>query len=202
MNQTEELIAKRLLLNSLHPSRYIRWAVDMLMKNISTESIQILAGLGENEETKVVEKYFSQSLSEINFTLDDCGILNKYSLKIAHDVLSKKIKPKDGLKMMIDIYFTIENESLYCFLEIDEFHNHLDSTIIEEFRIFLRYKELNITADLWNICYCKNCKRLTQYNYLLNKCSECNSKEIFSYHNQDGRKIILNYIESHHTSDE
>ncbi|MEG1590406.1 hypothetical protein [Chryseobacterium sp.] len=108
MNQTEELIAKKLLLNSLHPSRYINWSIDMLVKNISTESIQTLAGLGENEEMKVIEKYFEKSLSEINFLVDEKDILEKYSFKIACEVISNKISPRNGLKKVVDIFLPMK----------------------------------------------------------------------------------------------
>lgn len=197
MNQTEELIAKKLLLNSLHPSRYINWSIDMLVKNISTESIQILAGLGENEEMKVIEKYFEKSLSEINFLVDEKDILEKYSFKIACEVISNKISPRNGLKKVVDIYFTNEDESLYPFLNVYDFYDNQNSIIIEEFKIFLKYRELNITVDLWNLCYCKICEKLTQFNHFLNNCYECNSTEVYPYQNQDGRKIILKYIENH-----
>lgn len=197
MNQTEELIAKKLLLNSLHPSRYINWSIDMLVKNISTESIQILAGLGENEEMKVIEKYFEKSLSEINFLVDEKDILEKYSFKIACEVISNKISPRNGLKKVVDIYFTNEDESLYPFLNVYDFYDNQNSIIIEEFKIFLKYRELNITVDLWNLCYCKICEKLTQFNQFLNNCYECNSTEVYPYQNQDGRKIILKYIENH-----
>lgn len=197
MNQTEELIAKKLLLNSLHPSRYINWSIDMLVKNISTESIQTLAGLGENEEMKVIEKYFEKSLSEINFLVDEKDILEKYSFKIACEVISNKISPRNGLKKVVDIYFTNEDESLYPFLNVYDFYDNQNSIIIEEFKIFLKYRELNITVDLWNLCYCKICEKLTQFNQFLNNCYECNSTEVYPYQNQDGRKIILKYIENH-----
>jgi hypothetical protein len=197
MNQTEELIAKKLLLNSLHPSRYINWSMDMLVKNISTESIQILAGLGENEEMKVIEKYFEKSLSEINFLVDEKDILEKYSFKIACEVISNKISPRNGLKKVVDIYFTNEDENLYPFLNVYDFYDNQNSIIIEEFKIFLKYRELNITVDLWNLCYCKICEKLTQFNQFLNNCYECNSTEVYPYQNQDGRKIILKYIENH-----
>lgn len=166
--------------------KFVDWASDLLVSNIESENIIILAGL-DFAESEEIEKYFWKSVVDLklDLTKDKHEILHDYSLQICKLVIDEKLDPILAVSKMVNIYWAFEPSfeekfSLFLFLEEDIQFLHSDpkeypyqalifqdlslqnlhSYLIKEFEFFLEQEELNIQKDIWDKYYCQNCSSI------------------------------------------
>ena len=217
---TYELLGQRLL-TSYNSKILVDWAVTLLEKGFDTESLEILAGL-DNDDTETREKYFWKAIKELNVNISkqEIDLINFYVDNLVEDVISGIVSPKQALQLMCDVARKTDYGPKYIqFYMLDEDIDYLDYSgnaltidgltkdnvdayIVNEFKL---YKKLQ-TADYseyYNKAICNNCgqimtaKWLTKYQlkkpfiYQVSVCEFCNSKDIDYFSSQTGKEKII-----------
>lgn len=222
--QTNYLLVENLY-SQMNPQKFIEWAVNLLLNGFESENLLILAGL-DNYPKEEIEEYFWKSVDDLGLKLKklDFELLENFALYIANGVVTNKITPAIGLKIMNNIVRASEYSSKYIqfynlnedidYLNYDnktlfnsfDKNDNLDEIIIEEFRLFLKAEKMNLSDEYRNFVFCNSCQTIskpilkpkknwlnkTKYNYWV--CAKCKSKDLKHFHNQNGKRIILNEI--------
>ena len=205
----------------------VDWAVMMMQNGLESESLIILAGL-DNESTEEREQYFLRAIEELKLdnSKSENDLLDYYATYVAESVINKKIKPLDGLTLMLNIVLATDYSDKYIqFYYINEDLDYLqnyqqtifssglsldnaESYLLKEFELFLESNKYNIDSKIRELAYCITCKTVkkstlkTKRNWIGQKkygiwvCGNCGSKDILSFNNQKGKEIILNKIKN------
>jgi hypothetical protein len=222
--QTNYLLAENLY-SQMNPQKFIDWAVNLLQKGFETENILILAGL-DNYPSEEIEEYFWKSVDDLKLQLkkSDFELLANFALYVANSVLTNKMKPKDGLRIMNDIVRETDYSSKYIqFYNLDEDIDYLnydnrtlynsfnktdniDEIIFEEFKLFLDAEKLNLDDKYREFAFCNNCQTLNEpvlkpkrswlgkVEYNYWICPKCKSKKLEHFSDQKGKRIILKEV--------
>jgi len=221
---TYYLIGKQIFTH-IDSKDYVDWAVYALENGFDSENIRILAGL-DSADTEDRIKYFNKSIEDLNliFPTDKTVILSDFTKSLANNVIDGKVKPQEGLRIMLDIVVASDYDSRFVqFMDLDEdfdyvkysgkalfnsdvtMDNH-DEMVINEFKLFLDTELLNI--KIRELAYCRYCNKTIKpiikrkfsilkskrYNYFC--CPDCLSKDLKFGDNQEGKRLILENIKN------
>ncbi len=220
------LILAQRLFEDFDSKIMVEWAVEAMQSGYESESLVILAGL-DYESRKEREQYFRQAARELklNVEKETSELISDYVNFIAKCVLNQEINPKRGLEKMMQIYRFTDYDAKYSqFYELDEdldilnyngyspiFNVNLtldnaDDYIVNEFRFFLQFEELEIEDNVREMAFCNDCKQITKprirsrfrwkkpFKYQEFVCNNCESSKIDVFNSQVGRKKILEEI--------
>jgi hypothetical protein len=221
---TYYLIGKQIFTH-IDSKDYVDWAVYALENGYDSENLRILAGL-DNADTEDRIKYFNNSIEDLNlsFPTDKTKILSDFTKALAINVINGKVKPQEGLRIMLDIVVASDYDRRFVqFMDLDEdfdyvkysgkalfnsdvtMDNH-DEMVINEFKLFLDTEPLNI--NIRELAYCKDCNKAIKpiikrnfsifkkgrYNYFC--CPDCLSNVLKFGNNQEGKRLILENIKN------
>jgi hypothetical protein len=119
--ETYKLLAQRLL-TYFDSKKFVDWAMILLQNGNESESLIILAGL-DYDTTEVREKYFWQSISELQLEINatDFELIENYAIYVAKSVIDNQLNPHSGLAVMQDIVRESDYSKRYIqFFELDE----------------------------------------------------------------------------------
>lgn len=156
----------------------VKWAETLMQNGFDSESLVILAGLG-NSDTDEREKYFLQSVNELNINIDkkEIDLISFYVDDLVEEVLSGNIPPKFALKQMCEVARITDYSPQYMdfYMLQDEiesieydgnaiFTNGLNKSNAEEFILneFKLFKKIlnGKYFDYYNKAICNNCKQI------------------------------------------
>ena len=178
--ETYKLLAQRLL-TYFDSKKLVDWAMILLQNGYESESLIILAGL-DSDSTEVREKYFWQSISELQLDINanDFELIENYAIYIAKSVIGNQLNPHSGLTVMQDIVRESDYSKRFIqFFELDEDIDYLkydnrtvfnpgltlentESFIKKEFELFLEAERLKITDETRELSYCQKCKTIAK----------------------------------------
>jgi hypothetical protein len=205
----------------------VDWAVMMMQNGLESESLIILAGL-DNESTEEREQYFLRAIEELKLdnSKSENDLLDYYATYVAESVINKKIKPLDGLTLMLNIVLATDYSDKYIqFYYINEDLDYLqnyqpaifssglslenkENYILKEFELLLESNKYKIDNKIRELAFCNICQTInksilrTKRNWIGQKkydiwvCGNCGSNDILSFNNQKGKEIILNKIKN------
>lgn len=220
---TYQLLGQRLL--TWYDSKIlVDWAITLLENGFDSESLQILAGL-DNEDSEIREKYFWKATKELNINIDkqEIDLINFYVDNLVDEVISGSVSPKYGLQMMCDVARKTDyNEKFMPFYMLDEDVDYLDYSgqsltvngltkentdqyIIDEFKL---YKKLQAGdySNYYDKAICNNCgkimtpKLITKFQFKLPfrrqvpVCEFCNSSDFDNFSTQTGKRKIITML--------
>jgi len=203
---------------------FVELAVELINENIETENLIILAGL-DSSDSEEREKYFKKSLNDLNIEFPEINddLISLYAMQLAENVISSKLKPKDGLTKMSNLVFASDFASrFHPFIDLDEdidylissnstiFNNglkqeNIDDYIVNEFELFLAIEKIE-DKEIRTKAKCKNCGVVMNPEYkskrsLFNPfgkkgfyCSKCKSSDLIYFNTRNGRKELLEEI--------
>jgi hypothetical protein len=217
--ETYLLLAERAI-NYFDCTKYVDWAITALENGYESESLFVIAGL-DREYKEVVDSYFKLAVQELNLKIDfeDSIILDTYAKHIMQELIDKSIDAEKGLTILVKIYEVSNYDKRYSafsnldydigYLGYDEYSIYnsritLDNKteyIIDECKLFLEYQDMKISDEITKYAYCEDCHEietpvLKKENIFFRKintwrCNYCNSKHIYLFEDQMGRKRIL-----------
>ena len=222
--QTNYLLAENLY-SQMNPQKFVDWAVNLLQNGFESESVLILAGL-DNYPKDEIEEYFWKSVNDLGLKLkkSDFELLENFAQYVANAVVTNRMTPTAGLRIMNDIVRESEYSNKYIqFYNLDEDidylnydsktlfnsfdkNDNLDEIIIEEFRLFLKAEKMNLSDEYREFVFCNNCQTLSKpilkpkknwlgkIEYNYWVCPKCKSKDLEHFSNQNGKRIILNEL--------
>ncbi|QKE76093.1 hypothetical protein HPK19_25145 (plasmid) [Arthrobacter citreus] len=101
---------------------YVNWAIEMLLNNHSTYSLNILASLNEPLNIFEVEEYFNRTLNELNLSVpshQECA--ESYLIHLAKKIIDNE---NNAIDFAYEMYKTVRehfiNEELSVWYEISE----------------------------------------------------------------------------------
>lgn len=179
-----------------------------------------------NYPREEIKEYFWNSVNELGLKLkkSDFDLLENFALYIANSVITDRVAPKEGLRIMNEIIRESDYSSKYIqFHNLDEdivylnydnitLFNSFDNTdnineiIKEEFNLFLEAERMNLNDKYREFTFCNNCQTLSKPTLKSKKnwlgkikynhwvCPNCKSKDLEHFTNQKGKKIILNEL--------
>lgn len=217
---TYQLLGHRLL--SWYDSKIlVDWAVKLLENGYDSESLEILAGL-DNDDTETREKYFWKSITEldINIEKEKIDLIKFYVDNLVEEVISGSVSPKYGLQMMSEVARKTDyNEKFMQFFMLDEDVDYLNYSgqallingltkenvneyILNEFKLYRKLQSGDY-SEYYDKAMCNNCGRimkpklLTKYqlkkpfSYQIYACEFCSSTDIDSFSSQTGKEKII-----------
>lgn len=178
--ETYKLLAQRLL-TYFDSKKFVDWAMILLQNGYESESLIILAGL-DNDTTEVREKYFWQTITELQLDINatDFELIENYAIYIAKSVIDNQLNPFSGLTVMQDIVRESDYSKRFIqFFDLDEDIDYLkydnrtifnpgltlentESFIKKEFELFLEAERLKITDETRELSYCQKCKTIAK----------------------------------------
>ncbi len=84
---------------------YVEWAVGVLSEGHDSPNLRALAALDDESNAFEAEKYFRRALQELKIPEPDrMGKLNAFGRYVAEQILTNKVSPEAGQKMLYDLY--------------------------------------------------------------------------------------------------
>ena len=165
----------------MNPQKFVDWAVNLLMNELETENILILAGL-DNYPREEIENYFWKCVYDLklNIKKTDFELLENYAIYLANEVINGCVTPKVGLRIMNDIVRVSNDSSKYIqFYNLNEdidcltyygstiFNSfsktdNLDEIIKEEFRLFLKAENMSLSDESRDLTFCNKCQCISK----------------------------------------
>ncbi len=224
IEETQILLAKRLFWG-FDSQKYVDWAIDLLYADIESESLIILAGLN-GYDTQEKEEYFWKSIEELQIDIkkSDDELIENYALFTARQVVENKLKPLDGLSIMLEIVSVTDYDVKYTqFFGIDEdldYLSHNEQTIFNsglrkdnieeyvktEFELFIETVSLDLDNSIFDKAICNKCglitkpklknkrKLCTTTTYQIWICGNCGTDKIEHFNSQAGKKRIIEQL--------
>lgn len=201
----------------------VKWALKALVEGYESEALYILAGL-DLSDTEERSKYFYNSLADlkIDSRKPDSELIRYYAIAVAQKVLATIITPESGLRIMLKISGITDYSPTYMqFEQIDHDIDYLGSDelitnnilhlqkgdyIFQEFEIFLDLIKLGLDEIPKKEEFCMSCgksvktklkpfiKFLPMFKTSTIICSNCDSKDVFAYYTQIGRRGLINNL--------
>jgi RNase P subunit RPR2 len=221
---TYQVLGQRLL-PTYDSKILVDWAIKLLESGFDSESLEILAGL-DNDDTEIREKYFWKATKELSINTDqqEIDLINFYVDNLVNEVISGSVTPKYGLQMMCYVAgITDYNERFIQFYMLEEELDSLnytgqsetmngltienaDNCIVEEFKL---YKKLQAGdySEYYNKAVCNNCGKIMTpklkskiqfkrpFRYHVFVCEFCNSVDIYDFSTQIGKAKIIKMLE-------
>ena len=174
---TYKILGQKLL--SWYDSKVlVDWAVTLMQNGFDSESLVILAGL-DNSDTEEREKYFWQSVNELNINVakKEIDLISFYVDNLVDEVLSENIPPKFALRQMCEIAKKTDYSPKYMDFyllddEIDSIEysgnaiftnglnkNNIDEFILNEFKLFKKVLNGDY-SDYYNKAICNDCEQI------------------------------------------
>jgi hypothetical protein len=206
----ELLIGKRIL-GTASSRDYIQWAESLLLQNVGSENVAILAGLAceNNSDSEEVEKYFQRSLEDLGLVLpNEEEALKNYAKVICEQIVSGDLEPEKGFSILARLDFIADHkivlfsiwDSLSEDLQVIGHHEKFivntgltkdnKKEYIKKVAVqFIELVETDLPENFFHLHICSSCGHNAQgYKSI---CDNCKKSSLYSMSDYEGRKLYF-----------
>jgi len=111
-----ELLAGKRALGSDYSKDYTDWAESLLYKDVDSENVAVLAGLGyeRDPDSEDIESYFLKSLSDLGLDLpSDEEALKVYAKAICEQIVASELDSEKGVSILETFFSSSDYEAIY-----------------------------------------------------------------------------------------